>query len=64
MTPSTTPAPPRDPRAEKVRLMRQLYLAGRLDAVLIPKDADWSRLADAVFARPIPGASPFVDEEM
>lgn len=44
-----TPTPVRDARAEKVRLFRQLYLAGRLDEVLIPKDADVSRLLDDVF---------------
>jgi len=49
MQTSHTPAPPRDARAEKVRLFRQLYLAGRLDEVLFGKDARWDKLADAVF---------------
>ena len=47
-----TPVPSRDPRAEKVRRFRQLYLAGRLDEVLFGKDARWDKLADAVFAGP------------
>lgn len=50
MTPSSTPAPPRDDRSEKVRRMRQLYLAGKLDRVLFSGDLAWDRLADAVFA--------------
>ena len=31
-------------RAEKVRRLRALYLAGRLDEELIPRDADFSML--------------------
>ena len=50
MTPSATPAPPRDARSEKVRRFRQLYLAGKLDRVLMTDDLAWDRLADAVFA--------------
>ena len=38
-----------DPRAEKVRMLRERYLNGTLDEVLIPEDADFSGLVSAVF---------------
>lgn len=50
MQTTPTPRPNRDPRAEKVALFRRLYLAGRLNEVLIPRDVDVSNLVDAVFA--------------
>ena len=46
-----TPTPPtrRESREDKVRRFRELYLAGRLDEVLIPQDADLTRLIVDVF---------------
>lgn len=57
MTSSPTMAPARDPRAEKVRRFRELYLAGRLDEVLFGDDANWDNLAEAVFGQPAPALS-------
>ncbi|MFK7926819.1 MAG: hypothetical protein AB8H79_01430 [Myxococcota bacterium] len=42
--------PNRPARSEKVELFRRLYLSGRLNEILIPRDADVSTLVDAVFA--------------
>jgi hypothetical protein len=46
-----TPIAPtrRESREDRVRRFRQLYLAGRLDEVLIPRDADLTRLITDVF---------------
>ena len=46
---NTTSAETEDARSKKVRMLRERYLAGTLDEVLIPKDADFSALARDVF---------------
>ena len=50
-----TPTTPtrRESREDKVRRFRELYLAGRLDEVLIPQDADLTRLVAAAPALPV-----------